>query len=111
MNNMGFCTPEQAGISSRHVLNFYKQLEQSHLSTHGVVMARGNDVFSEAYYAPFHKGSLHRIYSATKTFASIAIGLCIDDGLVSPEDRLLKFFPEYADDSKEQNNPTILEML
>lgn len=111
MNNMGFCTPEQAGISSRHVLNFYKQLEQSHLSTHGVVMARGNDVFSEGYYAPFHKDFLHRIYSATKTFSSIAIGLCIDDGLVSPDDRLLKFFPEYADDSKEQNNPTIQEML
>ena len=111
MNNIGFCTPEKAGISSRHVLNFYKQLEQNHLSTHGVVMARGNDIFSEGYYAPFHKDFLHRIYSATKTFASIAIGFCEQDGLLSFSDRLLKFFPEYEEKCTIRNNPTIQEIL
>ena len=35
-------TPEQAGISSRHVLAFYKELAQRQLSTHAVILSRGD---------------------------------------------------------------------
>ena len=90
-------TPEQMGISSKHVLAFYKELDYWHLSTHAVILSRGNDIFSECYYAPFHKDFLHRMYSTTKSFVSIAIGFCEQDGLLSLDDPLSKFFPEYKD--------------
>ena len=40
-------TPEQAGISSRAVLEFVKTLEEYHLATHDFIMTRGNDIFAE----------------------------------------------------------------
>ncbi len=91
---MRFQTPEQAGISSRNVLAFYKELDSCGLSTHSVILSRGEHFFSECYYAPFHKDFLHRMYSSSKSFVSIAVGFCLQDGLLSLEDPVSKFFPE-----------------
>ena len=94
---MKFCTPEAAGISSHDVLEFYKELEENHLSTHGVILSRGDRIFSECYYAPFHKDFQHRMYSVTKSFVGIAIGFCLQDGLLELDDPMGKFFSEYKD--------------
>ena len=106
---MDFRTPEQMGISSRHVLNFYKELDYWHLSTHAVILSRGDHFFSECYYAPFHKDFQHRMYSTSKSFVSIAVGFAEQDGLLSLDDPLCKFFPEYA--HLNQHKTTIREML
>ena len=107
---MDFRTPEQMGISSRHVLNFYKELDYWHLSTHAVILSRGDHFFSECYYAPFHKDFEHRMYSTTKSFASIAIGFAEQDGLLSLDDPLDKFFPEYKNRTY-SHETTIRQML
>ena len=106
---MEHCTPEKAGISSAHVLAFYQELEAQNLSTHAVILSRGNSIFSECYWAPFHRDFKHRMYSVTKSFVSIAIGFCQQDGLLSLDDPIEKFFPEYADGF--HHTSTIREML
>ena len=106
---MNYCTPEQVGISSRNVLRFYQELESWHLSTHGVILSRGQSIFSECYYAPFHKDFLHRAYSSTKSFVSVAIGFCQQDGFLSLDDPLSKSFPEYPGSSV--HTSTIRQML
>lgn len=90
------CTPEQAGISSRQVRRFFESLEAAHLSTHSVIMARGDRIFAECYYAPFHRNFPHRMYSVSKSFVAIAVGFCEQDGLFSLDDKVISFFPEYA---------------
>lgn len=105
---MNYCTPEQAGISSNHVLDFYKELEYQHLSTHAVIMSRGNSLFTECYWHPFHKDFKHRMYSVTKSFVSIAIGFCEQDGLLSLDDPIEKYLPEYG---PYHHQSTIREML
>lgn len=35
------------------------------------------------------------LYSASKTFASLAVGMCVDDGKLKLTDKALDFFPEY----------------
>lgn len=107
---MNYSSPEKMGISSRHVLAFYKELEQCCLSTHAVILSRGNNFFSECYYAPFHKDFKHRMYSTSKSFVSVAIGFCQQDGLLSLDDPLMKFFPEYKEASG-QHSATIRQML
>ena len=91
---MDFKTPEQAGISSRNVLKFYKTLDSYNLSTHSIILSRGNSFFSECYYAPFHKDFKHRMYSTSKSFVAIAVGFCLQEGLLSMDDPISKFFPE-----------------
>ena len=88
-------TPEKAGISSAKILKFIKTLDDYNFCTHSCIMCRGKGIFAEGYYAPFHKDYLHRIYSVSKSFVSVAVGLAVEDGLLSLEDKLVSFFPEY----------------
>lgn len=110
---MNYSTPEKAGISSANVLKFIKHLDAYNLSTHSVILARGNDIFLECYYAPFNKDFKHRMYSVTKTFVSVAIGFCEQDGLISLDDPMVKYFPEYVNEKTNDKmlNATIRDML
>lgn len=110
---MKYCTPEMAGISSTDVLNFYKFIDGCNLSTHSVIMARGGEIFNECYYAPFNKDFKHRMYSVSKSFVSIAIGFCEQDGLISLDDPMSKYFEEYLEGKPEEYVPksTIRDLL
>lgn len=92
-----FCniTPEKAGISSQKVLSFIKKLDEMGFATHSIIMARGNNIFAEAYYHPYNETSKQRMYSVSKSFVSVAIGLLEEEGKLSLDDKFLKYFPEY----------------
>lgn len=87
-------TPEAAGISSRHVTKFIKLLERRGLIMHSVLLMRGNDIFGEFYWKPFDGNFLHRMYSETKSFVGVAVGLLEEDGLVSLDEKISAYFPE-----------------
>ena len=48
----------------------------------------------ESYYAPYTKDTLHRMFSVTKSFVSLAIGLLADEGRISLDDHIADYFPE-----------------
>ena len=106
-------TPEQAGISSKNVLKFFKTLEKYHFCTHSILMARGKDIFAEGYYAPFHQDFKHRMYSISKSFVAVAVGLAVEDGLLSLDDKFVKFFPEYINENvnEKMKDMTVRDML
>ena len=110
---MNYCTPEQAGISSRYVKAFYQALKDYHLSTHSVILARGNSIFSESYYAPFDKDFKHRMYSVSKSFISAAVGFCLQDGLLSLDDRVTDYFPTFLNEKTDDvmKSATIRDLL
>lgn len=105
-------TPEAAGISSRQLKKFYDFLDACNLSTHSVIMSRGGKIFTECYYEPFGADFLHRMYSVSKSFVSIAVGFCIQDGLLALDDTMDKFFPEHlAADGAIMHKTTVRELL
>jgi len=87
-------SPESIGISSKYVSQFINTLNERSLATHSIILARGKSIFAESYWAPFNKDFCHRMYSQTKSFVSVAIGLLIDDGLLSLDDKICSHFPE-----------------
>ena len=106
-------TPEKAGISSVKVLEFMKIVDEYAPGTHSVIMARGGKIFHECYYAPFHKDFKHRMYSVTKSFMAMAIGLLIEEGKLSFEDKFVDLYPEYLGENKSEllAELTIRDML
>ena len=106
-------TPEAVGISSRAVGEFISLLERYHASTHGLVMMRGDKIFAEHYWEPFHKDFCHRMYSQTKSFVSVAIGLLVEDGKLSLDDKICDLFPEKQDASPDRYlaEQTVRDML
>ena len=90
-------TPEAAGISSEKVLRFVQMLDNYGFQTHSLIMARGDGIFAEGYWAPFDAAFNHRMYSVSKSFVAIAVGMAVKDGLLSLDDRFMDYFPEYED--------------
>jgi len=105
-------SPESVGISSKVVLDFLKRYSAYNFSTHSIIMARGENIFAEMYYAPFHKDFKHRMYSVSKSFVAAAIGICEQEGYISINDKLIKYFPEYEDKIGDNlRETTIRDML
>ena len=88
-------SPEKAGISSEKIGQFVNLMNSYNINTHSFIMARGNDIFAESYYEPYDKDTLHRMYSVSKSFVAIAVGLAEQEGLLSLDDKFLDYFPEY----------------
>ncbi len=87
-------TPEEAGISARYVADYISYLNRRGAVMHSVLLMRHGKIFAEYYWAPFHKDFLHRMYSQTKSYVSIAIGLLISDGKLSLSDKVYDYFKD-----------------
>ena len=110
---MNYSTPEKQGISSADILEYIKALEDADLATHSVIIARHGNIVFEKYWEPFHPEFLHRMYSVTKSFVSLAIGFLEQDGLIDLDDAIVKYFPEELKNQRDKNikNQTIRNML
>ena len=105
-------SPESQGVSSKEILRFLQTLDECGLCTHALLMARGDNVITESYYQPFGKESLHRLYSVSKSFVSMAVGLAVTEKLITLDDKIVDYFPEYADGKDElYQRCTIKDML
>lgn len=89
-------SPESAGLSSACIINTLNEIEEKGISMHSFLLWKSGYLAAEGYYAPCKKDDLHRMFSVTKSFVSIAIGLLQDEGLLSLNDPIVKFFPEYV---------------
>ncbi len=87
-------TPESLGIPSRAISKFISFLERRGSYTHSVLFMRKEQILAEGYYAPYNCDSLHRMYSQTKSFVSVAIGCLVDEGKLSLDDKIADHFPE-----------------
>ena len=67
--------PEDVGISSTGLISFARKLEYNNIPMHSIIVMRHGKICMESYYAPYTKDTLHRMFSVTKSFVSLAIGL------------------------------------
>ena len=110
---MNFALPEEMGVCSASIKKFITRLEKREMHMHSVLMMRGDNIIYEGYWAPFNKDFCHRMYSVTKSFVAVAIGLCEEDGLLNLDDKIIDYFPEKIDTPICENlkKQTIRQML
>ncbi len=85
-------TPEALGISSRAILGFVDAAEGSIDALHSFMLLRGGKVVAEGWWYPYNPDSPHRLYSLSKSFTSTAVGLAVEEGLLSLDDLVLDHF-------------------
>ena len=91
---MNYTTPESVGIRSAAIKGYLASLEEGGLCTHDLILMRHGKIVFEHYWAPFHPDFLHRMYSVTKSFVSLAIGCLVTDGRLTLDTPIGTFFPE-----------------
>lgn len=90
-------TPAQEGVDPQAVLQFVNALMAvPQTDIHHIMVVRHGKVIAEAHPAPFMKDDVHTLYSCSKTFTMLAIGMLIDDGKLSVNDKVINLLPDKA---------------
>ena len=77
---------------------FIRELEEAEVCLHSVALIYRGKVIGERYFGPFGPHTLQRMFSVSKSFVSVAVGLLCEEGRIGLSDPILQYFPEYAPD-------------
>ncbi|MBD3941579.1 serine hydrolase [Microbacterium sp. NEAU-LLC] len=87
--------PEQQGIPTAAIERLVAALGGiSHL--HTLTVVRHGHVVAEATWAPYERDEPTAMYSVSKSFTSLAVGLAIDEGRFGLDDRVIDLVPDAA---------------
>lgn len=104
--------PERVGISSFEVIRLVDSLMSlPKTSIHSVMIIRNDSVVGEAYPSPWSKESLHTMYSCSKTFVAVAIGLAIEEHKLKLSSKVSDFFPQVRNLSPYYKKITVRDLL
>ncbi|MCF0199043.1 MAG: serine hydrolase [Bacteroidaceae bacterium] len=93
-------TPEDEGIATESLQRYLDFMMASPGTTlHGVMVLRHGKVVAEAYNQPFKAQYGHTLYSCSKTFVAAAVGLCVQDSLLTLDVPVASFFPDEMGDN------------
>lgn len=88
-------TPESQGISGETVAAFLEELrDDPTLNLHEILILRNGKIIAEAAFGEQDIGIWKMTFSACKSVTALAIGLLLDDGRLSLDDRVVDFFPD-----------------
>jgi CubicO group peptidase (beta-lactamase class C family) len=92
-------TPSAQGIDGHALVAFLDAVEADPvIEPHGLIVQRHGHRVLETYWAPHRPDQIRLCYSLSKSFTSAALGLAIDDGLLSLDDLVVDHLPDLADD-------------
>jgi CubicO group peptidase (beta-lactamase class C family) len=83
-------------VSSPAVSALLDRLGEKSIECHSLMVVRHGHVVAEGWWAPYSPDRPHLLYSLTKSFTSIAVGLAIADGLLSLDDHVADVLPGHV---------------
>ena len=94
--------PEDAGVNSAVVLEFFNLMKEMGVENHGFVIIKDGKIALDNYTAPFSDKYAHACFSVSKGLISTAVAYAIEDGLMSLDTPILKYYPEYEKYAKKE---------
>lgn len=101
--NFVTATPESQGVSSAALLQALQAIRASGKDIHSMLVVKNGCLISETYFAPYHAETSHSMYSCSKTFTSMLIGIAQGKGLLHLSDTVASFFPEKLPENPSEN--------
>ena len=86
-------SPSAQGIDARGVLALVDALETDGHDPHSLVLARHGHVVARGWWAPYAADRVQLVYSLSKSFTATAVGLLVDEGRLSLDDRVFDVLP------------------
>ncbi|WP_425955295.1 serine hydrolase domain-containing protein [Xylanimonas sp. McL0601] len=86
-------SPEAAGVDPQAIAKLVDTLDALG-GTHSLMVLRHGAVVAEEWWFPYAPEQRHMMFSVSKTFTSMAVGLAIAEGLLTVEDRVVDLLPD-----------------
>ena len=103
MKRLPRSTPEAQGVSSAALLGLVEALDASACEVHSLMVVRHGHVIAEGWWSPYQADLPHQLYSVSKAFTSMAVGMVVAEGKLSLDDQVVSFFPEHLPDEVGDN--------
>ncbi|MEG3072619.1 MAG: serine hydrolase [Ruthenibacterium sp.] len=88
-------SPADAGVSAMALDTLYRTLATAkNGGVHSCIVVRHGKVVSEGFYAPYSAERWHVTHSLCKSFTGTAIGMLMDEGLLTQDEAVSSIFPE-----------------
>ena len=109
--NLLHVTPESVGIKSSAIKAFVDEINEKKLGLQSFTVVRHDKVCAQGFWKPYAFEHPHVLYSMSKSVTSTAVGFAISEGLISLDDKVADFFPEYESAKKPKNQKLTIRML
>lgn len=86
--------PHEMGVSEKAITKALANIAASHKDIHSMLILRDGALVFEHYFDPYTAEDAHAMYSCSKTFTSMCVGIAAGKGLLKLTDRVVDFFPE-----------------
>ncbi len=100
-------TPEEAGLSSKAMLDFLDAAKAAGIQLHSVMVIKDGILAANMHFAPHTQKTPHVCYSVSKPFTSVAAGFAVAEGLLDWNDRVLDVL---ADSAPENPDPWLSQV-
>ncbi len=90
--------PEMQGVPSESIMRFYDAIgrDADGIACHAAMIVRHGHVIAEGAFKPYRLDVPHMLYSMSKSITGLAVGIAIDEGYLSLDDKVTELFPEYV---------------
>jgi len=85
---------KEANIDKNSLISMFDHIDEHKLNIHQMLLVHDGSKVFEAYQEGYGPGSMENIYSVSKSFTSIAIGICQDQGLLKVSDFVYPYFSD-----------------
>ena len=86
--------PEAEGVLSRAISRMVDSIYRDDKDIHSMLIWRSGKLLFEHYFSSYEADTPHSMFSCSKTFTSMLIGIAQGKGLLSIQDKVLSYFPD-----------------
>lgn len=102
---------KEANIDKNSLIEMFDYIDEQKLNIHQMILIYDGSKVFEAYQDGYGPGTMENIYSMSKSFTSIAIGICQDKGLLKVTDFVLPYFADRITDPLQGYESLTIEHL
>ncbi|KAK8834647.1 hypothetical protein M9Y10_036427 [Tritrichomonas musculus] len=93
MSTLNYTLPSNVGVNPESILNIVNILDEC--DCHSFMILRHNKIISQGWWKPYNPNYSHSLFSLSKSFVSTAICFAVQENLITFDDYIINFFPEY----------------
>ncbi len=91
------------GVSGKSINDFFKRCYSEDNEIHAIQIYSGGKLTLRASQHPYKCEDKGELYSLSKTFTSTSVGILVDKGLLSVEEKIVNIFPDKCPENISEN--------
>ncbi|MDD4075224.1 MAG: serine hydrolase, partial [Eubacteriales bacterium] len=102
-------TPENEGMSAAAMERLFREFsaQPATLGLHACMVLRHGRVIAEGYWAPYRADVPHMLFSMSKSIVGTAVGIAIDEGLLTLDERVVDVFADIVTPAMQKQHKTL----